>query len=196
MAANSVLSSTITCFRKRFKLNSHKKTTHPRFIPISAPRFILISAPRFIPISAPRFILISAPRFILISVPSIRSVPHPYPCFILTLHQGEDFIWSKLYTSWYCNRDKRLRWLMPGVFILNWINTRGIQWHRSFLDKSLQVRPLHIFCKSFSGKRMRLNLSKFRRPDLVPHIWHRCLRSNLIAIAPANESSGLVNHVR
>ena len=108
MAANSVLSSTITCFRKRFKLNSHKKTTHPRFIPISAPRFILISAPRFILISAPRFILISAPRFILISaprfilisaprfilisaprfilisVPSIRSVPHPYPRFILT----------------------------------------------------------------------------------------------------------------
>ena len=74
MAANSVLSSTITCFRKRFKLNSHKKTTHPRFILISAPRFILISAPRFI--------LISAPRFILISVPSIRSVPHPYPRFI------------------------------------------------------------------------------------------------------------------
>ena len=85
MAAKSVLSSTITCFRKRFKLNSHKKTTHPRFILISAPHFILISAPRFILISAPRFILISAPRFILISVPSIRSVPHPYPRFILTI---------------------------------------------------------------------------------------------------------------
>ena len=62
----------MTCFRERFKLNLHKKTAQIR------------SAPRFILISAPRFILVSASRFILKSTPPIRSVPHSYPCFILT----------------------------------------------------------------------------------------------------------------
>ena len=55
--------SSMTCFRKRFKLNLHKK--QPRF--------------------APRFILISAPRFILITAPTIRSAFYPYPIFGILL---------------------------------------------------------------------------------------------------------------
>ena len=67
-------------------LNSHKNTTHPRFILISTPRFILISAPRFILISAPRFILISAPRLILISLyPLLISAPFRIRIRVLSL---------------------------------------------------------------------------------------------------------------
>ena len=75
MAANSVLSSTITCFPKRFKLNSHKKTTHPRFILISAPRFILISAPRFT----------SYPLRVLSSYPFRQSAPFRIRIRVLSL---------------------------------------------------------------------------------------------------------------
>ena len=83
---------------KRFLEQDFIPTRVSHYIPISIPHFIPISIPfrilspypfrsAFCPHipSVPHFIPISVPHFILISVPQIRSVPHPYPHFNLTM---------------------------------------------------------------------------------------------------------------